>query len=184
LNIIRSMPVLSLCDDADKKQILDIINHAILHTTALYDYDPRGIESMEAWFDTKRRGGFPVVGLFDSDRRLLGFGTYGTFRNWPAYKYSVEHSIYIKDGERGKGHGKRILESLVERAEAQGYHTLIAGIDSENTVSIRLHEKMGFNQSGTIRQAGYKFGRWLDLVFMQKILSTPRNPTDKVEKVK
>jgi L-amino acid N-acyltransferase YncA len=175
------MPTFSLCSDADKKPILDIINHAIIHTTALYDYEPRGIESMDAWFETKRRGGFPVVGLYDPERTLLGFGTYGSFRNWPAYKYSVEHSIYIKDGERGKGHGKRILQNLVERAEAQGYHTLIAGIDSENTVSIKLHEKLGFNAAGTILQVGYKFGRWLDLVFMQKVLLTPRNPTVEID---
>lgn len=172
------LPSLSLCDEADKGQILDILNHAIVHSTAIYDYKPRGIESMDAWFETKRRGGFPVVGLFDSGRKLLGFGTYGSFRNWPAYKYSVEHSVYIKDGERGNGHGKRILQDLIQRAEAEGYRTLIAGIDSENSVSIKLHEKLGFDHSGTLRQAGYKFGRWLDLVFMQKLLETPSNPTE------
>ena len=98
------MPVnLALCDESDKEQILEILNDAILHTTALYDYQPRKIESMTEWFETKKKGYFPVIGAFDSNRSLLGFGLYGTFRNWPAYKYSVEHSVYIRNEEREKG---------------------------------------------------------------------------------
>jgi L-amino acid N-acyltransferase len=173
------MPLeLTPCTEKDKQGILDILNDAILHTTALYDYQPRTLASMDGWFDAERKGGFPVLGVFDESHALLGFGSYGTFRNWPAYKYSVEHSVYIRKEERGKGLGKRILEGLIGEAERQGYHTLIGGIDSGNEASLRLHRKLGFEQSGRINQVGYKFGKWLDLVFMQKILATPSAPTE------
>jgi L-amino acid N-acyltransferase YncA len=173
------MPVnIAYCDESHKEQILEILNDAILHTTALYDYVPRKIESMEAWFETKRKGNFPVVGAFDINHRLLGFGSYGTFRNWPAYKYSIEHSVYIRKEARGKGIGKLLLTELCREAESQGFHTMVAGIDSENQASIHLHEKLGFAYSGRIEHAGYKFGRWLNLVFLQKLLPTPPNPED------
>lgn len=166
------------CTTADKAGILAILNEAILNSTAVYDYRPRPLESMDAWFQAKAAGGYPVLGAFDGGGELLGFGSYGPFRNWPAYKYSVEHSIYVKDTERGKGLGKRILDGLIRNAEAQGYHTLIAGIDSENEASIRLHEKAGFARAGEIRHAGFKFGKWLDLAFYQKLLATPSDPNE------
>jgi L-amino acid N-acyltransferase YncA len=169
---------LSLCAETDREQILEILNDAILNTTALYDYKTREIESMTAWFETKRKGNFPVVGIFGPGRKLLGFGTYGTFRNWPAYKYTVELSVYIRNGERGKGLGTLVLRDLCRLAEYQGHHNLIAGIDSENITSIKLHDKLGFTYAGRIHHAGYKFGKWLDLVFMQKLLPTPLRPEE------
>jgi L-amino acid N-acyltransferase YncA len=173
------MPVtIAHCDESHKDGILEILNDAILHTTAIYDYEPRKMESMQAWFEAKRKGSFPVLGAFDLDHNLVGFGTYGTFRNWPAYKYSIEHSVYVRKEAQGMGVGKRILSELCREAESQGFHNLVAGIDSENHVSIHLHEKMGFTYSGRIKHAGYKFGRWLDLVFMQKLLPAPPNPED------
>lgn len=167
-----------LCSEKESEQILNILNDAILNTTAIYDYKPRAIESMGHWFEAKKRGQFPVVGAFDEANKLLGFGTYGSFRNWAAYKYSVEHSVYVKAAERRKGLGRLILEELIRLAEVQNIHTMVAGIDSENKVSISLHEKLGFQYSGTIKQAGYKFGKWLDLVFLQKLLVTPLYPTE------
>jgi L-amino acid N-acyltransferase len=169
---------LSPCPESCKPGILAILNEAITDTTAIYDYRPRTLESMDAWFQTKISGGFPVIGAFDDSGRLLGFGTYGTFRNWPAYKYSVEHSLYVGSAQRGRGIGKALLLALVGEAESQGYHTLIAGIDSENRTSIGLHRKAGFSECGTLRQVGFKFGKWLDLVFYQKLLGTPLNPTE------
>jgi phosphinothricin acetyltransferase len=169
---------LAPCDDRDKAAILAILNDAIMNTTALYDYRARTMESMDAWFAAKRLGNFPVIGAFDAGRNLLGFGTYGAFRNFPAYKYSIEHSLYVAGGVRGKGIGKALLAELIRLAGVQGYHTLIAGIDSGNPVSIGLHEKAGFALAGEIKQAGYKFGKWLDLRFYQKLLSTPSNPQD------
>jgi phosphinothricin acetyltransferase len=158
--------------------ILAIFNDAILHSTALYDYKPRTMETMARWFEAKAAGKHPVIGVENDSEELMGFGSYGTFRAWPAYKYSVEHSVYVDARFRGQGVGKQLLRELIAAAQGQDYHVLIGAIDSSNAVSIRLHEAMGFIYCGTIRQAGFKFNRWLDLAFYQLILSTPDHPAD------
>ena len=158
--------------------IIAIFNEAIVNSTALYDYKPRTIEMMTAWFETKSKGKYPVIGIENDSGELMAFGSYGTFRAWPAYKYSVEHSVYVDARFRGQGIGKRVLQEVIAAAEGQGYHILIGVIDATNCVSIRLHEGLGFRHCGTIQQAGFKFGRWLDVVFYQLTLSTPAHPTD------
>ncbi len=166
------------CTEKQLPEILDIFNEAILNSTALYDYKPRSMENMQAWYAAKQQGNFPIIGVFDPYEKLLGFTSYGSFRNWPAYKYSVEHSIYIRTDRRGKGLGKMLLRTIIKSAEKQDYHVLIGGIDASNTASIQLHEMEGFVLSGTIRQAGYKFGKWLDLSLYQLILKTPKYPKE------
>ena len=158
--------------------ILEIFNEAIANSTALYDYRPRTVESMAGWFEAKAKGHYPVIGLEDDAGTLVGFGSYGAFRAWPAYKYTVEHSIYIDSRCRGRGHGRVLLEALVAAAIEQDYHVMVGGIDAANAVSIKLHESLGFTHCGTVAQAGFKFGRWLDLAFYQKILATPASPVD------
>jgi phosphinothricin acetyltransferase len=158
--------------------ILEILNDAITTSTALYDYHPRALESMTAWFDAKQSGSFPVWGAVDDAGRLSGFASYGTFRAFPAYKYSAEHSVYVTRDARGKGVGQALMRLLIESAEQQQLHTLIGGIDADNTGSIRFHERLGFVHVGTIKQAGFKFGRWLDLAFYQLLLQTPDRPVD------
>ena len=158
--------------------ILAIFNEAIINSTALYDYKPRTIEMMAAWFDAKSKGKYPVIGIESGSGELMGFGSYGTFRAWPAYKYSVEHSVYVDARFRGQGVGKRVLQEVIAAAQGQGYHILVGGIDATNSVSIHLHEGLGFSHCGTIRQAGFKFGRWLDLSFYQLTLPTPEEPRD------
>lgn len=172
------MPVqLIECDRGRSAEILAILNHAILHTTALYDYRPRPLSSMDAWFDSKAAGGYPVLGAIVSDR-LVGFATYGEFRARPAYKYTVEDSVYVEPASQGMGIGQLLLAALIERARADGYHTLVGGIDAGNAASVALHRRCGFGYCGEIRQAGFKFGRWLDLQFFQLVLETPANPVD------
>jgi len=158
--------------------ILDILNDAIVSSTALYDYHPRPLASMTAWFEEKRARDFPVWGAVDDAGRLLGFATYGTFRVRPAYKYSVEHSVYVAREARGQGLGTLLMRRLIESAIEQEKHVLVGGIDAENAASIAFHERLGFVHSGTIEQAGFKFGRWLDLAFYQLILPTPLSPLD------
>jgi len=158
--------------------ILVIFNEAIVTSTALYDYRPRAPESMVGWFKAKEAGHFPVIGCVDDAGQLLGFASYGTFRAWPAYKYSVEHSVYVHKDHRGRGIGVALMERLLAEAEAREVHVVIGGIDAANATSIALHEKLGFTHAGTIRQAGFKFGRWLDLAFYQKVLATPLAPVD------
>ena len=159
-------------------EILAIFNHAILNTTALWEYKARTLETMQIWFAAKAAGNFPVIGALDDAGKLIGFASYGTFRPWAAYKYSVEHSVYIRSDQQGKGLGKLFMHELIKAAKSQGYHTVIGAIDLDNKGSIALHEKLGFEYAGTLKQAGYKFGRWLDFVFYQLVLDTPVNPTE------
>ena len=158
--------------------ILDILNDAILTSTALFDYQPRTAANMVAWFAAKAQGGFPVIGAVAPDGTLAGFATYGSFRAWPAYKYSVEHSVYVHQQHRGQGLGRELMQRLIARAGQQQYHLMVAGIDAGNVASIALHAALGFTHAGTISQAGYKFGRWLDLAFYQKLLKTPDSPQE------
>lgn len=158
--------------------ILEILNEAIRNTTALYDYRPRTREMMDAWFDAKVKGNFPVIGAEDERGRLVGFASYGPFRAWPAYKYTVEHSVYVDAQCRGRGVGRRLLEQLIDAAKEADHHVLIGGIDASNQASIALHERLGFAHCGTIREVGFKFGRWLDLAFYQLVLATPAAPAD------
>lgn len=157
--------------------MLDIFNTAILTSTALYEYEPWTMATMAAWFRAKREGDHPVIGAERADGTLLGFATYGVFRARPAYRYTVEHSVYVHEDRRGVGVGRALLERLIDTAIARDVHVMVGGIDVANTGSIALHERLGFTHAGTIRQAGYKFGRWLDLAFYQRILPTPAQPT-------
>jgi len=158
--------------------ILDIFNEAIANSTALYDYRPRSLETLQRWFESKAAGNFPVLGAVDDSGRLLGFASYGPFRAFPAYKYTAEHSVYVQVDWRGRGLGRALMQQLLARAREQQYHVLIGGIDVGNAGSIALHRALGFVHAGTIRQAGFKFGRWLDLAFYQLVLDTPLSPVD------
>jgi L-amino acid N-acyltransferase YncA len=159
-------------------EILAILNTAILNSTALYDYHPRPAESMVDWFQDKQAGLYPVIGAVEDDGRLMGFASYGIFRARPAYKYTVEHSVYVHQDHRGKGIGLALMGQLIETARQQEVHVMVGGIDLANRGSIGLHEKLGFKHAGTIQQAGFKFGRWLDLGFYQLVLETPLDPID------
>jgi L-amino acid N-acyltransferase YncA len=153
----------------DTQSILEIINYNILNSTALYDYKIRNFEDQKKILEDKINKGFPVI-VAESDGKLIGFGMYSEFRFREAYKFTVEHSVYVFPDEMGKGIGKLLLIRLIELAKAQGLHTMIGVIDSENKSSISFHEKFGFKNVGTIKESGYKFDRWLDSVFMQLLL--------------
>lgn len=171
-------PLVACSVERHADAILEIFNEAIVNSTALYDYRPRTPQSMVGWFEAKRQGGFPVIGVEDDAGRLLAFGSYGTFRAWPAYKYTVEHSVYVQRDERGRGLGRIVMQALIEAARAQGRHALVGAIDAANAGSIALHERLGFQRVGTLPQVGFKFGRWLDLAFYQLLLDTPAEPVD------
>jgi L-amino acid N-acyltransferase len=158
--------------------ILQILNEAIVNSTALYDYAPRPPESMVPWFETKRQRGFPVLGAVSDQGALLGFASYGTFRERPAYKYSVEHSVYVAPDQRGAGVGLALMRQLIAVATQEQLHVMVGGIDASNRASVALHEKLGFFHAGTVKHAGFKFGRWLDLAFYQLLLETPHSPVD------
>lgn len=154
----------------DNEAILAIVNHAILHTTAIYDYDPRTKEIQQQWYGAKMDAGDPVI-VVESEGKVVGFGTFGQFRPKRGYSRTVEHSVYVSPEFAGKGAGKLLVERLVALAKAREHHVMIGVIDAANTGSIEFHKKIGFTECGIIREAGYKFGRWLDVLIMQLNLS-------------
>jgi phosphinothricin acetyltransferase len=166
------------CTEKQLPEILDIFNDAILNSTALYDYKIRTMVTMNAWYEDKLKGNYPVIGVFDENDVLMGFATYGMFRVRPAYKYTVEHSVYVRPDKRGMGIGKILLHEIVIKATEQDYHVMVGVIDASNTVSMRLHENEGFVLTGIMKEVGYKFGKWLDAAFYQLILSTPEQPVE------
>jgi phosphinothricin acetyltransferase len=153
----------------DCKAIIEIINDAILNSTALYDYNIRTLNTQEAMFEEKLQKGFPVL-VAESNNEVVGFGYYSEFRFREAYKFTVEHSVYANKNAIGKGIGKLLLNELIERAKKQNLHTMIGVIDSENTNSIDFHKKFGFEEVGFIKESGFKFDRWLHSVIVQKML--------------
>jgi L-amino acid N-acyltransferase YncA len=153
----------------DLEKILEIVNHSILHTTANYSYEVQNIEVQTKWFEDKKAKNLPVI-VADLNGEVVGFGSYGQFREKIGYQYTVEHSVYVVDYVIGKGIGSKLLTELIRLAKEQGYHVMIGAIDADNAGSISFHEKFGFVATGTIREVGYKFDHWLDLVFMQLIL--------------
>lgn len=174
----QAMKLIACTCERHANAILEILNDAILNSTALYDYRERTPEYMSAWFQAKHDANFPVIGMENEAGQLCGFATYGSFRGWPAYKYTVEHSVYVHKDFRGQGLGISLMTSLIEFARSQDFHVLIGCIDMNNPASIGLHEKLGFTHAGTIREAGFKFGAWLDMGMYQLILDTPASPVD------
>jgi phosphinothricin acetyltransferase len=154
---------------ADLPAMLAIYNEVIATTTAIYDYTPRTIEAHQAWCETKRAQDWPVL-VADHDGAVAGYGSYGPFRPWPAYLHSVENSIYVAAEHRGRGIGSVLLPAIIAHAARRGFHTMIAGIDAANAASLRLHDKFGFRKVAQFHEVGWKFDRWLDLVFLQLML--------------
>jgi phosphinothricin acetyltransferase len=163
--------------EKDLESILEIYNDAILNTTAVYSYKAQTLEERKKWFDKKRRDGYPLL-VFEEGGKAVGFASFGPFREWPAYKYTIEHSVYVHKDYRNRGIATMLMEEIIKAAEERGYATLVAGIDSANGGSIKMHQKMGFKHSGTITKAGFKFGKWLDLAFYQLDLTGPQKPTE------
>lgn len=153
----------------DTQAILDIVNHSILYSTALYDYTVRSYEQQQLILEEKISKKFPVI-VAEIEGEVVGFGMYCEFRFREAYQYTVEHSVYLNENFQGKGIGKLLLVKLIALAREQKLHTMIGVIDSENQDSIEFHEKFGFKTVGIIKESGYKFDRWLNSVFVQLIL--------------
>jgi L-amino acid N-acyltransferase YncA len=150
----------------DLADILSIYNEVIRNTTAVYREVELTAERGEAWFEAKRSGGFPFIVARDASG-ITGFGTFGEFRAPPCYRHSVEHSVHVRCDRRGQGIGRSLVIELMSQAAAMHKHVMIAGIDADNAVSIKLHESLGFINVAHFHEVGFKFGRWLDLVFLE-----------------
>jgi L-amino acid N-acyltransferase len=173
-----SFEIIRCTADAHVTAIRDIYNDAILNSTAVYDYKPRTTEDVTRWFGAKATAALPVLGATDEAGNLCGFASYGPFRAWAAYKYTIEHSVYVHPDWRRQGVARQLLLALIAKASQAQYRTMVGGIDAENAASIQLHLQLGFVAAGTVKQAGYKFGRWLDLAFYQLMLPGPDLPTE------
>jgi L-amino acid N-acyltransferase len=156
-------------DISDLDAVLAIYNDAINHTTAVYDYQPRTSDAHRQWFENKRAQHLPVFVAQDSTV-VIGFGSFGPFRPWPAYQFTVENSLYVDSAYRRRGAGAALLAALVSAAQTAGYHAMVAGIDATNEASLALHRKAGFETVAHFREVGWKFERWLDLIFMERRL--------------
>lgn len=169
--------VIRSANSPDLQSILNIYNDAIINTTAVYDYTPHTMEMRQKWFDDKMEKGIPVL-VADVNGAVVGFTSYGAFRAWPAYKYTIEHSIYVHRDFRNRGIARKLLAELIEVVKPKDIHTIIAGIDADNAASIHLHKQLGFEDAGHFKEVGYKFGKWLNLRFLQLILKNDLHPTE------
>ncbi|WP_029062056.1 GNAT family N-acetyltransferase [Labrenzia sp. DG1229] len=162
----------------DIPAILALYNHAVRETTAAWTGCEETLEDRATWFEGRKSQGFPVIVAVDAEERVAGFASYGPFRSKEGYRFTVEHTVYVDPSSHRQGIGRNLMFRILEIAEADGVHVLVGGVDGGNLASIRLHEALGFEVTGRLPQTGTKFGRWLDLVFLTKVLSEMRAPED------
>ena len=160
------------CTDGDLAAALAIYDQLVATTTIAWTEHPMSIADWTAHVRELRARGFPVL-VADRDGVVVGVASYGDFRDtahWEGYRFAVEHSVHVLADRRGEGVGRMLLDALVDRARESGVHTMVAAIDADNESSVRFHERLGFREVGRMPEIGFKFGRWLDLVLMQRIL--------------
>lgn len=178
---MKNRYIIRMAEQADCSAIMSIKNEAILSSSYVYDEEIEPLEFYIKWLEEKKKGHWPVFVISPTDEPHLvcGYATYGPFRAFAAYRYTVENSLYIDAAYRGQGLGQFLLQHLMQTAAAEGYHLMVAAIDSENQASRQLHEKAGFNYNGLIPESGQKFAQWLDLVFYSYRLDQLRS--DRIE---
>ena len=157
-------------EDRDLEAVRRIYNDAVAHTTAIWNEVIVDLEDRRRWAATRRALGYPVL-VAEVDGEIAGYGSFGDFRAFDGYRHTCEHSVYVDDRFRRRGIARALVEALVERARGLGKHAMIAGIEAGNAASITLHAGLGFVEVGRMPEVGRKFDRWLDLVFLEKILT-------------
>ena len=161
--------------EKDLPAIRDIYNDAVRNTTAIWNEQPVDLGNRQAWLSARHAQGYPILVSVENGE-VTGYASFGDWRPFEGFRYSVEHSVYVRNDQRGKGLGPRLMEALIERARTGGKHVMVAAIESGNHASIHLHERLGFITTGQMPQVGIKFGRWLDLTFMQLNLNPGAEP--------
>ncbi|MBV7521112.1 GNAT family N-acetyltransferase [Ensifer sp. ENS12] len=156
----------------DLSVICEIYNDAVANTTAIWNETLVDVANRTAWLKARVDAGYPVLVAVSDEGDVVGYASFGDWRAFDGYRHTVEHSVYVHKDRRGGGIGRKLMVALIAEAERLGKHVMIAGIESENTASIRLHAQLGFVDTGRMREVGTKFGRWLDLTFMQLVLPT------------
>jgi L-amino acid N-acyltransferase YncA len=153
----------------DLPAILEIYNEAVLNTTASYDYEPRTLEHRTAWYEEHVKAEYPIFVAASADR-VVGWAALNPFHARMGYRFTTENSVYVAADQRGKGIGRLLMPALIDGARQRGLHAIIAAIDAQNEASIRLHARFEFEKVAYLRQVGFKFNRWLDLVYMERIV--------------
>ena len=170
--------VIRPANEGDLPAILAIYNEVIANTTAAYVYEPHTLEMRRQWYHELKAGGWPAIVSVDEDV-ITGFGCISTFRTKPGYRHTGEHTVHVHADHRGRGIGRALLLALIDEARKLQLRTLVGGIDAENAVSLRLHADLGFRETARMPQVAWKFGRWLDLVFVQLLLPGPATPSER-----
>jgi len=160
----------------DVDGIAAIYNDAVARTTAIWNESIVDAANRRAWLADRQRAGYPVLVAADEDGTVLGYASFGDWRAFDGYRHTVENSVYVRSDRRGGGIGKALMRVLIARARALGKHVMVAGIEAGNAGSIALHERLGFERVGLMPQVGTKFGRWLDLAFLQLVLDARSDP--------
>ena len=174
--------------EADLPAILAIYNDAVAKTTAIWNDTPVDLANRRAWFVARAAQDYPIL-VAEEDAVVVGYGSFGDFRPFEGYRFTVEHSVYVAEGVRRRGIASSLLTALEERARAMGKHVMVGGIAADNEASLSLHERIGFVETGRMPEVGFKFGRWLDLVLMQKtpverrLLPAMKSATEPTERV-
>jgi L-amino acid N-acyltransferase YncA len=157
----------------DLPAMLAIYNEVVANSTAIYTFQASSLDERREWFRVRSGGGWPVLAAVRGDE-LLGYASFAEFRGaWPGYLHSVEHSVYVRADCRHQGIGSALLQALLPIAAKMDKHVMVGGIDAANEASLRLHERLGFQRVAHFREVGRKFGRWLDLVFVQRFIDAP-----------
>jgi len=159
--------------ESDAETIAEIYNDAVLNTTAIWNEKTVDFLNRIRWIRERQAAGFPVIVAADEKDEVTGYASYGDWRPWDGYRFTVEHSVYIHKDARGAGSGYALMRELIRLATQQGKHVMVAGVESENVASLALHKKLGFSEAGRMAEVGTKFGRWLDLTFLQLRLASP-----------
>jgi len=154
----------------DLPGILEIYNEAVVNSTATYDYEPLTLAHRVAWYEEHVRDGYPVFVAVEESGAVLGWSALNRYHNRPGYRFTTESSIYVAADQRGRGVGRQLMPPIIGAAREKGLHSILAGIDTANEVSIRFHEKFGFEKVAHLKQVGFKFERWLDVVYLQLML--------------
>ena len=154
----------------DLREILEIYNEAVLNTTASYDYEPRTLEHRTQWYEERAKARYPIFVAEDGKGQVVAWSALNPFHSRIGYQFTAENSVYVAAEHRGKGIGKLLMPPLIEGAKARGLHAIIAAIDAQNEASIRLHAQFGFEKVALLKEVGFKFNRWLDVVYMERLV--------------
>jgi len=154
---------------SDLPGILEIYNEAIANTTATYDVEPHSLAQRQAWFDDHQKNDYPIF-VAHNNNTILGWSSLNRFHQKPGYRFTVDNSVYVAPTHQGQGIGKALLAPLLSAGQTRGFHAILALIDADNAVSVRMHEAFGFEKVGYLKQVGFKFNRWLDVVYMECLL--------------